>query len=73
MSEEKIEEAMKNAVGNNRMEGYDVSSDEQELITRVLKKYEGEYGEQAIHSLLYGITKGTAQKEGESNNAQYKK
>lgn len=73
MSDDKIQKAMKNAIGNNKIEGYDVLDEEKELISHVIKKYHGEYGKQAIHSLLYGVVHGVSEIEKENGYGKHKK
>ena len=55
MSEEQIRTEIDKAVGNNKIEGYDVSFEEKDLILRIFEKYKGDYGDKAIDSLLYGL------------------
>ncbi|HIR49019.1 MAG TPA: hypothetical protein IAB35_03480 [Candidatus Faecimonas gallistercoris] len=73
MSEEKITAAIKNAMGNNKIEGYDVTPEERELIETVLQKYEGEYKDRAIKSLLYGLAMGTELQAQEKTYEKHKK
>ncbi len=67
MSEEQIRTEIDKAVGNNKIEGYDVSLEEKDLILRIFEKYKGDYGDKAIDSLLYGlVTEVNDMKEGSS-------
>ena len=67
MSEEQIRTEIDKAAGNNKIEGYDVSLEENDLILRIFEKYKGDYGDKAIDSLLYGlVTEVNDMKEGSS-------
>ncbi len=67
MSEEQIRTEIDKAAGNNKIEGYDVSLEEKDLILRIFEKYKGDYGDKAIDSLLYGlVTEVNDMKEGSS-------
>lgn len=67
MSEEQIRTEIDKAAGNNKIEGYDISLEEKDLILRIFEKYKGDYGDKAIDSLLYGlVTEVNDMKEGSS-------
>lgn len=67
MSEERIRTEIDKAAGNNKIEGYDISLEEKDLILRIFEKYKGDYGDKAIDSLLYGlVTEVNDMKEGSS-------
>ena len=67
MSEEQIKTEIDKAAGNNKIEGYDISLEEKDLILRIFEKYKGDYGDKAIDSLLYGlVTEVNDMKEGSS-------
>ena len=52
MSEEKVKEALDQAVGNVKIEGQDVSSEEKKMILDIYQKYKGNIDEKAITLLL---------------------
>jgi hypothetical protein len=52
MSEEKVKEALDQAVGNVKIEGQDVSNEEKKMILDIYQKYKGNIDEKAITLLL---------------------
>ena len=58
MSEEDIRKELDKAAGNNLIEGHAITEAEKNLIYRIFEKYKGDYGSQAMDSLLYGLAVG---------------
>ena len=52
MSEEKVKEALDQAVGNVKIEGQDVSNEEKKMILDIYQKYKGNIDKKAITLLL---------------------
>ena len=52
MSEEKVKEALDQAVGNVKIEGQDVSNEEKKMILDIYQKYKGNIDDKAITLLL---------------------
>jgi len=73
MSEEQLKKEINKAAGNNAIEGHTVSDDERELILRIFNKYKGDYGEKAIDSLLYGLSIGIQEEQGDKRYGKTKK
>lgn len=73
MPEEIVKSEIDKAAGNNRIEGHEVTTAEKDLILKILNEYKGNYGEQAIDSLLYGLAIGMKDKESEKTHGTYKK
>lgn len=73
MSEEQIKKELEKASGNNRMEGHNITKDEENLILEIFQKYKGNYGEKAIDSLLYGIVQEVEDMQGEKTYGKYQK
>lgn len=73
MPEEEIKHAINQAAGNNKIEGHNVSDEEKNIILRIYQKYQGNYGDKAIDSLLFGIAQEVKDREGKEKHVQFKK
>ncbi len=71
MQEDKIKKAVENAIGNNKIEGYTVTTEEKNLILEILSKYQENARNVTIDYLLEN-SQLMSETKGENKNVKQK-